>query len=42
MLEAISCLTDIHFGRGALAVLPELLGRLGIAREWRAGMKISN
>lgn len=30
--EAISYLTDIYFGRGALALLPELLGRLGIAR----------
>jgi alcohol dehydrogenase class IV len=30
--EAISYLTDIYFGRGALAVLPELLGRLRIAR----------
>ena len=31
-LEAISYLTDIYLGRGALAVLPELHGRLGIAR----------
>jgi alcohol dehydrogenase class IV len=32
MLEAISYLTDIYFGRGALGALPELLGRLRISR----------
>jgi 4-hydroxybutyrate dehydrogenase len=30
--EPISYLTDVYFGRGALAVLPGLLGRLEIAR----------
>ncbi|MGQ0546162.1 MAG: iron-containing alcohol dehydrogenase [Betaproteobacteria bacterium] len=30
--ELISYLTDVHFGCGALAVLPELLARLGITR----------
>jgi alcohol dehydrogenase class IV len=29
-LEAISYLTEVHFGDGALAMLPELLGRLGV------------
>jgi len=31
-LEAISYLTEVHFGCGALAMLPELLGRLGVKR----------
>jgi alcohol dehydrogenase class IV len=31
-LEAISYLTEVHFGDGALAMLPELLGRLGVTR----------
>lgn len=31
-LEAISYLTEVHFGGGALAMLPELLGRLGVRR----------
>jgi alcohol dehydrogenase class IV len=30
--EVISYLTDVYFGRAALGMLPEVLGRLGIAR----------
>ncbi|HKX37162.1 MAG TPA: iron-containing alcohol dehydrogenase, partial [Burkholderiales bacterium] len=31
-LEAISYLTDVVFGPGALAMLPDLLRRVGVAR----------
>jgi alcohol dehydrogenase class IV len=31
-VEVISYLTDVHFGPGALAAVPELLARLGVAR----------